>query len=110
MATTVIQVRLNEAGTGLMLDDGHSNGPDITTHVKKADTVKWNLIPNSGITSLDAIQEIDGNVFTPDPTQQPDGSWQGVVSGNAGDSEIYCIHYTAGGIAYTQDPKIQVNV
>lgn len=109
MGTTVIQIRLNATGNGLLLNDGQSNGANITTNVKTGDTVKWKLIPNSGISSLDAINDTSTDVFNPDPAKQPDGSWQGVVSAVAGNSETYCIFFTAAGIAYTHDPKIQVN-
>jgi type II secretory pathway pseudopilin PulG len=109
MATIVIQIRLNASGTGLLLDDGQSNGADITTNVNNGDIVKWKLIPNSGITSIDNIVDTSTDVFSPDPAPQPGGFWQGTVSASAGSSETYCIYFTAAGVSYTHDPKIQVN-
>ena len=112
MATIVIQVSLNASGTGLILNDGQSNGPDITTNVKNGDIVKWKLIPNSGIASIDAIHDTSTDVFNPDPAPQVgnSGIWQGTISASAGNSETYCIYYTVGTTQYNQDPKIQVNV
>ena len=109
MATIVIQVRLNPNGNGLLLNDGHSNGADITTNVRNGDTVKWKLIPNSGISSLDSIDDTSTDVFNPDPSKQPDGSLQGVVSASPGQLETYCIIYSIGGVSQSHDPKILVN-
>lgn len=109
MATIVIQIRLDGAGPGITLDDGQSNGNDITTNVKNGDIVKWKLIPNSGITSLDGINDTSTDVFNPDPTVQPDGSYQGTVCSTPGQSETYLVEYTFNGVQYNHDPKIQVN-
>ena len=109
MGNVVIQIRLDGAGPGISLNDGQSNGPNITTNVNNGDTVKWKLIPNSGITSLDGINDTSTDVFNPDPSPQPDGSYQGTVCATAGQAETYLVEYTFNGVQYNHDPKIQVN-
>ncbi|WP_395051433.1 hypothetical protein [Flavobacterium sp.] len=109
MATIVITIRLDGAGPGIILNDGVSNGSDITTHVKNGDTVKWKLIANSGITSLDGIDDTSTDVFNPDPSIQPDGSYQGTVSSTPGQVETYNVKYTFNGVQYPHDPSIQVH-
>jgi hypothetical protein len=109
MATIVITIRLDGSGPGITLSDGVSNGPNITTTVNNGDTVKWKLIPNSGINSLDGIDDTGADVFNPDPTENPDGSWQGTVSAAPGTLETYLVEYTINGIQYNHDPSIQVH-
>jgi hypothetical protein len=110
MGTVVISISLDGAGPGITLDDGQSNGPNITTNVKNGDTVKWKLNGNNtGITSLDGIDDTSTDVFNPDPTKNSDGSWQGTISASPGSEETYLVEYTFNGIHYNHDPKIQVN-
>ncbi|WP_395045329.1 hypothetical protein [Flavobacterium sp.] len=109
MATTVITIRLDGNGPGIILNDGQSNGSDITTNVQNGDTVKWKLLPNSGISSLNGINDLTTDVFNPDPTKQPDGSYQGTVAATAGQEESYNVLYTIAGVKYYHDPKIHVN-
>ncbi|MES2812769.1 MAG: hypothetical protein V4670_09900 [Bacteroidota bacterium] len=109
MATLVITVRLDDSGSGLTLNDGQSNGPHITTRAAKRDTIKWKLIPNSGIDELIEIQIKDFNIFEQLPSRQPDGS----LSGNVGDFpegtiSNYGILYSVNGNQQIHDPKIQI--
>jgi len=109
MATIVIRIELDGNGPGIILNDGVSNGPNITTQTQVGDIVKWKLIPNSGIDSLDGINDEEGDVFNPDPTENPDGSWQGTVTAPVGTIETYLVEYTIDGVQYDHDPVIQVH-
>lgn len=109
MATLVITVRLEDSGSGLILNDGQSNGPDITSRVAKKSTIKWKLIPNSGIDALIDIQIKDFNLFEQAPSVQPDGS----LSGDIGDfpegtTANYGIVYSVNGTQQVHDPKILI--
>lgn len=77
--TQVIFIKLDETGKGLLFDDGKNKGGNITTLVSVGSVVKWKLVPNSDIESLDAIKEKDINIFSIRPGKQPDGSLQGIV-------------------------------
>lgn len=109
MATLVITVRLDDSGSGLLLNDGQSNGPHITTRAAKRDTIKWKLIPNSGIDELIEIQIKDFNVFEQVPSRQPDGSLTGDI-GDFPEGTItnYGISYSVNGNQQVHDPKIQI--
>jgi hypothetical protein len=109
MATIVITIRLDGAGPGITLNDGVSNGPDIRTFVNNGDIIKWKLIPNSGITSLDDINDTGADIFNPNPTPQRDGSLQGTISAAPGALETYLVVYTLNGVKYNHDPSIQVH-
>lgn len=106
----VIKVSLNAEGTGLVLDDGNSKGPDITTKVSKNTRIKWKLETNSGITSLDSIISKNGvNVFITTPKKNSDGDLIGDVGDVAeGTIEEYGIYYTINGVSYMHDPKIEI--
>lgn len=109
MATIVIRIQLDGSGPGITLNDGVSNGPNITTEVQNGDIVKWKLVPNSGITSLDGINDEQNDVFNPDPTENPDGSWEGTVCATVGATETYLVEYTFNGVQYNHDPQIQIH-
>jgi len=110
MGTTVITVRLDDSGNGLQLDDGQSQGPHITTRVRRRDVIKWKLIPNSGIDSLDEIQSKGVSVFVSRPSRQPDGSLTGTIADLPDDSEEdYGILYSINNVSYVHDPKIQIH-
>ena len=109
MAAIVIQVSLDGRGPGILLNDGRNRGGNITTMVRNNDTVQWKLVANSGITSLDGINDTSTDVFNPNPTLQRDGSWLGTVRSSPGKEEAYLVEYTFNGVKYNRDPKIQVN-
>lgn len=72
--------------------------------------VKWKLVPNSDIESLDAIKEKDINIFSIRPGKQPDGSLQGIVGFYPnGTTESYGVYFTVNGKQYMHDPKIIIN-
>lgn len=109
MATVVITVRLDDAGNGLELNDGHSNGSHITTRAAKRDTIKWKLIPHSGVDELLDIQIKDTDIFEQAPSRHPDGS----LVANIGDFDIgtvsnYGIVYSVNEEQRVHDPKIQI--
>lgn len=106
----VIKVSLNQDGTGLILDDGNSKGPDITTKVSKNTRIKWKLVSDSGITSLDSIVSKNGvNVFITSPKKNSDGDLVGDVGDvTEGTIEEYGIYYTINGVSNMHDPKIQI--
>jgi hypothetical protein len=110
MGTRVITIQLDEAGTGLILNDGQSNGPNINTLVSVGDVIKWKLIPNAGIESLDSIKEKNINIFSIIPSKQSDGSLTGTVGDYpVGTSESYGIYYKVNGVTLYHDPVIQVH-
>jgi hypothetical protein len=109
MATIVIRIQLEGNGPGIILNDGVSNGPNIITMAQNDDVIKWKLIPNSGIDSLDGINDKSGNVFCPNPSKNQDGSWQGVVKAPEGAIENYLVEYTFHGVQYNHDPQVQVH-
>ena len=110
MGTTVITIRLDDSGNGLQLDDGQSQGPHITTRVKRRDVIKWKLIPNAGIDSLDEIQSKGFSVFEVRPSIQPDGSLTATIADLPdGSEEDYGIMYSINNSSYVHDPKIQIH-
>lgn len=110
MGTVVISISLDGAGPGITLNDGHSNGPNITTNVNNGDVVKWKLNGNNtGITSLDGIDDKSTDIFNPDPTKKPDGSWEGTVNASPGAEETYLVEYTFNGVQYNHDPILAIN-
>ncbi|RXR16230.1 hypothetical protein EQG63_11425 [Flavobacterium amnicola] len=109
MATLVITIRLDDSGSGLELNDGQSNGPHITTRAAKRDTIKWKLIPNSGIDELLEIQIKDFDVFEQAPSRQPDGSLIGQIGDYPeGTTANYAISYSVNGRQQVHDPKILI--
>jgi|GEM_PF-6253873 len=110
MGTTVITIRLDNSGSGLQLDDGQSQGPHIITRVKRRDVIKWKLIPNAGVDSLDEIQSKGFSVFEVRPSRQPDGSLTGTIADFPdGSEEDYGIRYSINNVSYVHDPKIQIH-
>jgi hypothetical protein len=110
MATLVITVRLDDSGNGLELNDGHSNGPDITTRASKRDTIKWKLIPQSGIDELLDIQIKDIDIFEQTTTKHPDGSLVATIGDFAiGTIANYGIVYSVNGEQRVHDPKVQIH-
>lgn len=111
-STRVITIKLDEAGTGLFLHDGQSNGPNIKTIVSSGDIIIWKLIPNTGIQSIDGIQvkEDNVNIFPSEIVRRPDGSLKGTVGDfPPGTAESYGILYTINGVSHYHDPVIQVH-
>jgi Tfp pilus assembly protein PilW len=99
---------INPDGSLILSDNG-------STNVNPADTVTWQLSPNSGVASINGI--IDSSttdVFSPDPARLANSSnWQGTVNPliARGSEERYTINYTRANGSETGsfDPKIQVN-
>jgi len=111
-STRVITIKLDEAGTGLILHDGLSNGPNIRTIVSPGDVIIWKLIPNQGIDSLDGIQVKEDNVsiFTAGIVRRRDGSLIGTIGDfPPGTAESYGINYSINGVSYFHDPVIQIH-
>ncbi|TDD95264.1 hypothetical protein [Flavobacterium cellulosilyticum] len=111
-STRVITIKLDEAGTGLILHDGLSNGPNIRTIVSAGDVIIWKLIPNQGIDSLVGIQVKEDNVsiFTADIVRRRDGSLIGTIGDFLpGTAESYGINYSINGVSYYHDPVIQIH-
>lgn len=108
--TNVIKVSLDASGTGLILDDGKSKGGNITTEVSKKSIIKWKLVPNSGISSLDSIASKNGvDVFEAKPKKNKDNELIGDISDvPSGTVEEYGIYFTINGVTYMHDPKIQI--
>jgi hypothetical protein len=82
---------------------------DMTTMVSPGDIMIWQK--SGDISSIVAITETGGvDVFSINPAQQADGSWQATVGTMpSGSEETYSITYTIGGVTYTQDPKLRMN-
>lgn len=110
-ATQVIKVSLDPSGKGLILDDGNNVGGNITTKVHKKTVVKWKLVNNSGITSLDSIVSKNGvDLFETRPTTDSEKGLVGKVGDfTSGSEEEYGIWYTIDGVSYMHDPVIQVH-
>lgn len=98
----------NDTGFTSITEEGDDN---TITLVSPGNIMVWKL--SGDITKINAITETGGeDVFSTDPTEQADGSWQGVV-GNfpPGNAESYSIIYTVRGATenpYTQDPIIKI--
>lgn len=96
-------------GTLTLSDNG-------TTSANRGQIVTWIIGPNSGVQSIDAINN-DSNstdVFNPDPAPVGGNStnWQGTVNPNLAipAEEDYTITWTdPSGVQHSYDPKIQVN-
>ncbi len=95
-------------------DQGHLAETDpadaaLTTQVYPGDTVIWQK--GGDIQSLDNVAEKAGvDLFSTDPTLQPDGTWQGVIGSlPTGSEELYNIEYTVDGVAQSQDPRLKMN-
>jgi hypothetical protein len=99
---------INQDGTLILSDNG-------STNVNPADTVTWQVGPNSGVASITGIVDSSANdIFFPDPARVANSSsWQGTVNPliARGSEETYTINYTRsnGNEAGSFDPKIQVN-
>lgn len=85
---------------------------DLTTQVSNGNIVKW--VKGGDIASIDSVVYTGGsNLFASGPSQNKDGSWQGVI-GNlpSGTEEEYTIRYTVNGATgnpYSQDPKLRMH-
>ncbi len=114
MAREIIFISKQASGTGLHLSDneGHSGDGSITTIVHEGDTVIWKLKPNGGITAITNIQPKKGskNIFSTNPSKQPNGSWQGTVKSSVSGNESYSIDYKIGDKSYTDDPELEIPV
>lgn len=110
MANRPINIEgINSSDNSLILSDhGH-------TTANPSDTVTWNILNNSGVSSITGIVDNSTiDIFSPDPTLQPNtSSWQGTVNPNVTvpSSETYTINYTKSGSnqTYRYDPIIQIN-
>ena len=111
MNVITISISYDARSNGLTLSDGTSTGPDITTVVSPNDVVVWQLTPDSGIDSIDAIHDSSTtDLFTPDPVKLGNSVWQGTVGNFPSKAEeAYCIYYTRRGVQNTHDPKIQMH-
>lgn len=82
------------------------------TLVSPGNIMIWKM--SEDIIQINAVTETGGDeVFSKNPTLQPDGTWQAVVGTfNPGNAQDYSITYTVKGAPnnpYTQDPKIKIN-
>jgi hypothetical protein len=127
MATRTIYVSRNGTSYNLKLSDseGHNPGNDnLTTDVDPGDTVQWVLDSNSGLSSLNGVnQSVPGdpsydtnsiNLLTGAPQSNGNGGYTGTVvssSPGAGRYEKYKIYFQVPGdpSVYNDDPKLQMN-
>ena len=99
---------INPDGSLILSDNG-------STFVNPADTVTWQIGPNSGVSTITGIVDSSVNdVFSPDPAQMANSTnWQGTVNPGIarGSEETYTINFTRadGNGMGSYDPKIQVN-
>lgn len=82
-----------------------------TTLVSPGNIMIWKM--SGDITKINAINEMGGDdVFSTNPTAQPDGTWQAVVGKfPPGNEQAYNIIYTvkdATNNPYTQDPVMRI--
>lgn len=82
---------------------------NLTTAVKSGYIIVFKKAGDIG--GITGIYETGGsNVFSTQPTLQPDGTWKGVIGPfPANTIESYGISYTVGAVTYNQDPKIMIN-
>lgn len=122
MAEIIINVGLNPPDARghqcLHLSDSQGHDVDdpelLVTEVNPGDTVKWVIVPGSGIASLEGIEQVGGtDLFEIHPDTQSDGSFLGrikSVSPGAGVSENYNIWYKHEGsnVVIKEDPKLKM--
>ncbi|HET8858903.1 hypothetical protein [Marivirga sp.] len=116
MASEIIKISKQEGNNGLYLTDneGHSGKDNITTNVKKGDTVTWTLVPNGGIDQITGItaKPDSQDVFSVDPApvnpSDPASDWTGTVSPDATGTESYSIGYKIGDESLVDDPQLNV--
>lgn len=98
----------NDSGFTSITEDADKN---TITLVSPGNIMIWKM--SEDITQINTVTETGGdNVFSTNPTQQSDGTWQAVV-GNfpPGNTQSYSITYTVKGIegTFTQDPIMKIN-
>ena len=98
----------NDSGFASITEDADKN---TTTLVSPGDIMIWKM--SEDITQINAVTETGGDdVFSKDPTLQPDGTWQAVVgSFPPGNQQSYSITYTVKGAPnnpYVQDPYMKI--
>lgn len=88
--------------------EGHSCDESIVTDVHPGDTVKWKI--TEGIDAITGIHPKNGsqNIFSNGPAKTEDGSWVGTVGRSASGKELYSIDYTINGMAFKDDPELDV--
>lgn len=112
MANRPINITGSNSSTGVLTLSDNGN-----TTANPGDTVTWNIGPNSGVESIDDINDDASSidVFNPDPAKMPGNntSWQGTVNPNitSASTESYTIKWydTSGGGPHSYDPQISVN-
>ncbi|WP_296622116.1 hypothetical protein [Marivirga sp.] len=117
MSTEIINISKQEGNNQLYLTDneGHSGKNNITTNVKKGDTVTWKLVPNGGIDQITGItaKPNSQDIFSVNPApvdpNDPASDWTGTVSENATGSESYSIAYKIGNDPFVDDPELEVD-
>lgn len=97
----------DDSGFTSISEDGDQN---TVTLVSPGNIMIWKK--SGDIFKINAITETGGeDIFSTNPTEQADGSWQGVV-GNfpSGNAETYSITYSVNGVSgtFTQDPVIRI--
>lgn len=97
----------DDSGFTSITEEGDTNTISL---VNPGNIMIWKI--SGDITRITAITETGGqDVFSTNPTEQADKTWQGVV-GNfpVGSSGTYSISYTVKGFEeiFTQDPIIQI--
>lgn len=112
MANRPINITGSNTSTGALTLSDNGN-----TTANPGDTVQWSIGQNSGVGSIDDVNDDASSidVFNPDPAPMPGNtsSWQGTVNSNitVQSTENYTIKWydTSGGGPYSYDPAIQVN-
>jgi len=90
--------------------EGHHGEGNLTTNVNCGDKVIWEIVAESGISSISICRKRDSeDIFSKDPRAQQDGSWKGTVSNDATGEETYNIGYTVDGEDYVCDPILKIN-
>lgn len=121
-AKTIIYVSRKGKSHKLKLRDsqGHNPGDNkITTEVRRADTVRWELDSDSGLSEITGIKESDNtkrkykgsqNLLETTPKKK-NGGWEATVGDNPpGKFENYMIGFKIEGDTkeYWDDPKLQM--
>jgi hypothetical protein len=107
MANHLITITGIEENNDLILSD------DGETIASPGDTITWIIAGNSGVASITAITEVEGqDVFNPDPVPVNSTIWEGLVKPVLVETiETYNINYLKVGDAtiYVSDPKVKIN-
>ncbi len=98
----------NDSGFTSITEDADKK---TVTMVNPGDIMIWKMTED--VIEINAINEDKGDdIFSTNPSKQPDGTWQAVVGNfSRGNSRSYSIVYTVRGAPdnpYTQDPIMKI--